>query len=162
MGSELVWGLAASLLHKGLKCKPLQTGCPQQVPETHGPSSKQVQQHPSSHPRSQTHAGGHWAKQEWSGQTGGWVSSQGQHRARPGGQQLHLISPVHWREAGQQVPLKGSVRVECTTPSIQVQVSPSGCTQLVAIAAPLGWGFTFNTDLWKTQGCLKSIQIPHP
>lgn len=108
MGSELLWGLAASLLRKGLKCKPLRTGCPQQFPGAHCPSPKQVQQHPSSHSCSQTHAGGHWAKQEWPGQTGGWVSSQGQHGARPGGQQPHPGSPVRRREAGQQVLLKDS------------------------------------------------------
>ena len=35
-----MWGLAASLLCKGPKCKPLRTGCPQQVPEAHGPSQR--------------------------------------------------------------------------------------------------------------------------
>ena len=102
----------------------------------------------------------------------GWQSKSGQGRQGDGtrargntglglGGSSRTRSPLC---TGERLASRSTQRLcmERTTPSIQVQISPSGCTQLVAIAAPLGWGFTFNTDLWKTQGCLKFIQIPPP
>ena len=157
-----MWGLAASVLLKGLKCKPIRTGCPEQVPEPHSPS-----------PKADTTTSiltSMWPNPPWMplGKAR-VVSTERRVGLQPGspqglcrGLRLRQCLPMHWRRACQHVPVQDPVHVEHTAPSIQVRVSLPGCTQLVAIAAPLGWGFTLNIDLWQTQGCLKSTQIPPP
>lgn len=154
MGSEPV-GTCCLFLHKGLN-KPLQTGCPQQVPETHGPSSKQVQQHLSSHPRAKPTLSHQGAKECQKAQ--GWSPAFRGNTGSPVGVQPHPISPVCTGERLASRSRQGSVR--------GVQLLPSRFKS--AHLAALSWlqlqphwaGVSLlSIDLWKTQGCLKSIQI---
>ena len=128
---------AASLLLKGLKCKPLRTGCPWQVPEPL-PITR-VGTTAIICPHGTAHAGGHWAKQEWSGQRGEWASSPGRYRGSARGcGGAKCLTCAGEGLASTSLSDKGPCPCgahDAFHPG-QVQISLPVCTQLVAIAAP--------------------------